>query len=108
MKFSIEYFFSKCDHFLLQGILKLNEDVSSSKINFPKSQGLWAGTYKYRIDQPGQMKWWWFSLIYLELTLVTLFSITPNGTNKWQHSKKNPYLEQSETLLERGNRKPNP
>ena len=30
------------------------------------------------------------------------------GQNKWWYSKKNPYLEQSETLLERGSRKPNP
>ena len=29
------------------------------------------------------------------------------GQNKWQYSKKNPYLEQSEILLERDNRKPN-
>ena len=29
------------------------------------------------------------------------------GQNKWRYSKKNPYLEHSETLFERGNRKPN-
>ena len=38
-------------------ILKLYEDASSSKINFSKSQGLWAGAYENRIDQPGQMEW---------------------------------------------------
>ena len=30
------------------------------------------------------------------------------GQNKWRYSKKNPYLEQNVTLLERGSRKPNP
>ena len=40
----------------------------------------WAGEYKNRIDQPGQMKGPKFPLKYLELTLVTLFLITPNLT----------------------------
>ena len=31
-------------------ILKLYEDASSSKINFSKSQALWARSYKNRID----------------------------------------------------------
>ena len=30
------------------------------------------------------------------------------GQNKWRYSKKNPYLDQSEILLERGSRKTNP
>ena len=30
------------------------------------------------------------------------------GQNKWRYSKKNPYLEQSQTLLERVNHKANP
>ena len=47
----------------IQVILKLYEDESSSKINFSKSQ------------TSAQ-----FPLKYLNLTLVTLFSITPNGT----------------------------
>ena len=47
----------------IQVILKLYEDASSSKINFSKSQA------------PAK-----FPLKYLKLTLVTLFSITPNGT----------------------------
>ena len=41
---------------------------------------LWAGAYKNRIDQPGQLKQSQFPLKYLKLILVTLFSITPNGT----------------------------
>ena len=64
----------------IQVILKLYEDASSSKINFSKSQALWARSYKNRIDQPGQMKSWKFPLKYLELTSVTLFSITTNRT----------------------------
>ena len=47
----------------MQVILKLYEDASSSKINFSKSQASAK-----------------FPLKYLKLTLVTLFSITPNGT----------------------------
>ena len=43
-------------------ILKLYEDASSSKINFSKSQALWAGAYENRIDQPGQMEWPQFSI----------------------------------------------
>ena len=34
----------------IQVILKLYEDASSSKINFSKSQALWARSYKNRID----------------------------------------------------------
>ena len=42
---------------------------------------------------------------------INIFGV--NFGNKWDKisediAKKNPYLEQSETLLERGNRKPNP
>ena len=55
----------------IQVILKLNENVSSSKINFSKSQASAQ-----------------FPLKYLELTLATLFSITPNGQNKSRYSKK--------------------
>ena len=47
----------------IQAILKLYEYASSTKINFSKCQ---ASTQ--------------FSLKYLELTLLTLFLITPNGT----------------------------
>ena len=47
----------------IQLILKLYEDASSSKINFSKNQASAK-----------------FPLKYLKLTLVTLFSITPNGT----------------------------
>ena len=47
----------------IQGILKLYEDASSAKKNFSKSQA-----------SPK------FPLKFLKLTLVTLFSITPNGT----------------------------
>ena len=48
----------------IQVILKLYEDASSSKINFSKSDA----------SGPAQ-----FTLKYLELALVTLFSTTPNG-----------------------------
>ena len=47
----------------IQVILKLYEDASSSKINFSKSQTSAK-----------------FPLKYLKLTLVSPFSITPNGT----------------------------
>ena len=47
----------------IQVVLKLDEDASSSKINFSKSQASAK-----------------FPLKYLKLTLVTLFSITPSGT----------------------------
>ena len=40
----------------------------------------WAGGYKNRIDQPGQIKWSKLPLKYLELILATLFSITLNQT----------------------------
>ena len=47
----------------IQVILKLYEDTSNSKINFSKSQAYTK-----------------IALKFLKLTLVTLFSITPNGT----------------------------
>ena len=47
----------------IQLILKLYEDASSSKINFSKNQAFAK-----------------FPLKYFKLTLVTLFSVTPNGT----------------------------
>ena len=59
-------------------ILKLCEDASSSKINFSNNKVLWTGAYKNRIDQSRQIKRSQFPLKYLELTLVTLFLITPN------------------------------
>ena len=40
----------------MQEILKLYEDASNSK-----SQALWVGAYKNRIDQPEQTKWSKFS-----------------------------------------------
>ena len=43
-------------HNWMQVILELNQDASSSKINFLKRQALRAGAYKNRIDEPGQMK----------------------------------------------------
>ena len=63
----------------IQMILKLYEG-ESTKTNFSKSQGLWAGTYKNRTDQPGQIKLSKFPLKYLVLTLAALFLITPNRT----------------------------
>ena len=41
----------------IQLILKLYEKASSSKINFSKSQSLWAGAYKMRTDKSEQMVW---------------------------------------------------
>ena len=61
-----------------QVILKLCQDASSSKINFSNNKALWTGAYKNRIDQSRQIKRSQFPLKYLELTLVTLFLITPN------------------------------
>ena len=49
----------------IQVILKVYEHASCSKINFSKSQASAK-----------------FPLKYLELTLATLFSITPNGTKQ--------------------------
>ena len=66
----------------IQVILKLYEDTYSSKTKFSKIQAWWSGAYKNRIDQPGQMKWSKFPLKYLDLTLVTLFLITPSQTKK--------------------------
>ena len=43
-------------------ILKLYKDAFISKV---KSQVLWAGAYKSKIDQPGQMEWSQFSIKYL-------------------------------------------
>ena len=40
-----------------QTILELYEIASSSKINFSKSHAVWAGEYKNRYDQPGNMEW---------------------------------------------------
>ena len=37
-------------------ILKLHEDASTSKVNFSKSEALWASAHKNGVDQPGQMK----------------------------------------------------
>ena len=54
----------------MQVVLNLCIDGSSSKINLSKCQVLWTG----------QMKWSQFSLKYFNLTLVTLFTITSNGT----------------------------
>ena len=56
-------------YYLPKVILKLYDDVTSSKINFSKSLALWAGAYKNKISQPGKMKYWKFPLKYLELTL---------------------------------------
>ena len=72
-------------HDRIQVILKLYEDTSSSKINFSKSQGSAKCPLKY-----------------LKLMLVTLFSIIPNGTNKWRYSKKTI----SGTERSKDNRKP--
>ena len=41
----------------IQTILELYETASSSKINLSKSHALWAGEYKNRYDQPGNMEW---------------------------------------------------
>ena len=46
----------------IRRILKLYEDAFSSKIKLSKSQDLWDGAYKNRIDEPGQVKWLQFSI----------------------------------------------
>ena len=43
-------------------ILILYEYAFSSKINFSKSQALWVGAYKNRINEPGQIEWSQFSM----------------------------------------------
>ena len=40
----------------IQVILKLYEDASSSKINFSKCRTVWAGAYKNKTNQPGQVE----------------------------------------------------
>ena len=40
----------------IQVIMKVYENESTSKITL-KNQVLWAGAYKNRIDQPGQIEW---------------------------------------------------
>ena len=54
----------------IQSILKLYEDASSSKINFTKSQALWAGDYKNRFDKPGDMVWSNLYIIILGINFV--------------------------------------
>ena len=61
-------------------ILRLYEKDKLAQRFFQKAKPLWGGAYKNRIHQPGQLKLSQFSLKYLKLTLVNLFSITPNGT----------------------------
>ena len=41
----------------IQVIMKLYENESTSKMNLTTKQVLWAGAYKNRIDQPGQIEW---------------------------------------------------
>ena len=44
--------------------------TSSTKINFSKSQTLWAGAYKNRIDKPEQILWSQFSIKILRVYSV--------------------------------------
>ena len=48
----------------IQTMLKPHEKAPSSKTNFSKIRGLWAVTYKIRIDKPGQMMW---SQLYIKI-----------------------------------------
>ena len=54
---------------------------SSSNINFPKSQALWAGAYKNRIGKPGQMVLSQFSFIILGVHLVN----SVHNNNNWNN-----------------------
>ena len=64
----------------MQVILKLFEKASSRKINLPKSQALWTGANKNRIDKPGQIALSKFSIKIIVLILLILLSMTSIGT----------------------------
>ena len=72
----------------IQVVLKLYENAKINQFSdnlyqrqfFQKNKPLWVGGCKHRIDQLIQLEQLQFPLKYLKLILVTLFSITPNGT----------------------------
>ena len=67
-----------------------------------KSQALWAGAYKNRIDQPGQMELPQFSIKILGVNFGNSILDSFNWDNISEAIiKKTPYLEQSETLFVR-------
>ena len=65
---------------MIQVILRLYENAKINYLNY--NIPLWVGAYENRIDQSGQLEWSQFQLRYLQLILVTLFSITPNETKQ--------------------------
>ena len=75
---------------MMQVVLRLYENAKINYLNYNiaqrkfchKATPLWVGAYEKRIDQSGQLEWSQFQLRYLELILVTLFSITPNETKQ--------------------------
>ena len=85
----------------IQSILKLYEDASSSKINFTKSQALWAGDYKNKFDKPGAMVW---SNVFIKIIGINVGNATLDNS-LWdkisENIKKNPSLEQSQVISER-------
>ena len=87
----------------IQSILKLNEDASSSKINFTKSQALWAGDYKNRFDKPGAMVWSNLSIKILGINFgnATLDNSIWDKISENINKKKYPSLEQSQVISER-------
>ena len=64
-------------------------------------QALWAGAYKNRIDQPGQIEWSKFSIKILGVN----FGISILYNSNWEKIRKsiikNTYREKSETLFVR-------
>ena len=93
-------------------ILKLSQNVSSSKINFSKSQTLSSVAYKNTIDKPRQMTW---SQFFIKMVGV-YFRKSAHDNWNWakihdrQFHKENSYLKQDAVLFERkkNNHKPNP
>ena len=66
----------------IQRILKRYENTEINQFKryfFQKGKPLWAGAYKNRIDQPGQLEQSQLPLKYLKLILVNLFSVTPDA-----------------------------
>ena len=94
----------------IQLILKLYEKAFSSKTNFSKIHALWASTYRFRIDKPGQMVWSQFSIKILGVHFVNFVL----DNNNWdlindKSTKKIIFKTDCDSLWEgKINRKPKP
>ena len=78
-------------------ILKLWEIISSSKINFSKSQTLWAWVYEKRNDKQKQMAWSKFSIKIVGVH----FGNEELRIQQKQFNKQNKYLERIQVSLRR-------